>query len=160
MNHARRVAVREQIVAKPDYTDAFELRVSQPDDRSAEQWLRAGLEGSPTPVRRLILVVHRHVLRLRLGPVTAGDHVLGWRIASRAADVVRLEASGSLADAVIVGRRLDATGVQLTTALSYRRPALARGVWAVIGPLHRRIAPLLLERAATISERRAARSSV
>jgi hypothetical protein len=147
MIRARRVAVREPIDGRPDYADAFELRMAQPDGRSAEQWVRAGLEGAPAAVRRLILVVHRHVLRLSLGPVDAGDHVLGWRIASRADDVVRLEASGSLAEAVIVGR-MDATAIRLTTALSYRRPALARGVWIVIGPLHRRIAPLLLERAA------------
>jgi hypothetical protein len=148
MNRARRVAVREPIDGRPDYADAFELRVPEPDDRSAEQWVRAGLEGAPAAVRRLILLVHRHVLRLRLGPVAAADHVLGWRIASRAADVVRLEASGALADALIVGRRVDTTAIQLTTALSYRRRAPARAVWAVVGPLHRRIAPLLLERAA------------
>jgi hypothetical protein len=148
MNRARRVAVRESLDRRADYADAFELETSQPDDRPVEAWMRAGLEQAPAAVRRLILLVHRHVLRLELGPVTAPDHVLGWRIATRADDVVRLEASGSLADAVIVGRRIDASAIRLTTALRYRRPALARGVWAVIGQLHRRIAPLLLERAA------------
>jgi hypothetical protein len=148
-DRARRIAVREPLVAgsRPDYADAFELRLRQPDDRTAEEWVRAGLEHAPAPVRWLIPVVHRRVLRLRLSPRADRDHVLGWRITTVAPDVVRLEASGSLADAVIVGRRVDPTRIRLTTALSYRQPARARGVWACVGPLHRRIAPLLLERA-------------
>jgi len=38
----------------------------------------------------------------------------------------------------------------LTTSLRYRRPVLARVVWICVGPLHRRIAPYLLERAAAL----------
>src|SRR5215212_8291976 len=144
-DRARRVDVREPLAVRPDYADAFELPLSRPDDRAAEEWVRAGLEGAPALVRRLIPVVHRRVLRLRLGPATGTDHVLGWRIASGDPDVVRLEAAGPLAAAVIVGRRVNSTRIRLTTALTYRRPALARGVWACVGPLHRRIAPLLLE---------------
>jgi hypothetical protein len=46
-----------------------------------------------------------------------------------------------------VGRRADASSTRLTTLLVFRRPA-ARVVWALVGPLHRRIAPYLLARAA------------
>jgi hypothetical protein len=147
---ARRVAVRESLAfdSGPAYADAFEFRLAQRDDRTAEEWVRAGLEGAPALVRWLVPFVHRHVLRLRLGPPGDRDHVMGWRIAAAAPDVVRLEASGSLADAVIVGRRVDPTCTSLTTALRYRKPAPARTVWAFVGPLHRRIAPLLLQRAA------------
>jgi hypothetical protein len=148
MNRARRVAVQEALDHAPDYADAFELPTPQPDDRPVEQWMRAGLEGAPAAVRTLIVLVHRHVLRLKLDPPADRSRVLGWRIAEAGDDVVRLQASGTLADAVIIGRRIDAPGIRLTTALRYRRPALARVVWAIIGPLHRRIAPLLLERAA------------
>ena len=148
MNRARRVAVREPLDSAPDYADAFELPMSETDHRTAEQWLRAGLEQAPAAVRTLIVLVHRHVLRLELGRPTDRSRVLGWRIAEADDDVVRLEAAGTLAYAVIIGRRIDAPGIRLTTALSYRRPALARVVWTVIGSLHRRIAPLLLERAA------------
>jgi len=148
MNRARRVAVREALDHAPDYADAFELPTTEPDVRPVEQWMRAGLEGAPAAVRTLIVLVHRHVLRLNLGRPHDRGRVLGWRIAAAGDDVVRLEASGTLADAVIIGRRIDAPGIRLTTALSYRKPAVARVVWAVIGPLHRRIAPLLLELAA------------
>lgn len=148
MNRARRVAVSEPLDHVPDYADAFELRTTGPDDRSVEEWTRAGLEQAPAAVRTLILLVHRHVLRLRLGRASDRGRVLGWRIEAASDDVVRLAASGSLADAVIIGRRIDAPGMRLTTALRYRRPVLARGVWAFVGPLHRTIAPLLLARAA------------
>src|ERR1700710_1804271 len=123
-NRARRAAVREPLEpgGSPDYADAFELQVSSPDQRTAEQWVRAGLEQAPAAVRRLILVVHRHVLRLRLGPLTDDAHVLGWRITMATADVVRLEAAGSLARGVLVGRRVDPSQIRLTTSLYYRRP--------------------------------------
>jgi hypothetical protein len=40
-NRARGVAVREPIDGTPDYADAFELRLSRPDGRPVEQWMRA-----------------------------------------------------------------------------------------------------------------------
>jgi hypothetical protein len=149
MSRARRVPVDEPLVdaARADYADAFEIEAPTSDPRSAEEWVRAGLEQSPLALRRTILIAHRHVLRLQLGPLDAPGHVLGWRITSQERDTVRLEASGTLADPVIVGRR-DGDRVVLTTAIRYRRPRLARAVWTCVGPLHRRIAPYLLERAA------------
>lgn len=130
-----------------DYRDGFEVCVGRPDTRSAEQWARASLEEVPWVLRRLIVVVHRKVLRLRLGPLSSPDHVLGWRIASAEPDEVRLEAAGPLIEAVIIGRRTGPEATQIRTFVGYRRPA-ARGVWAVIGPLHRRVATLLLRLAA------------
>ncbi|UOY02480.1 hypothetical protein [Blastococcus sp. PRF04-17] len=108
-----------------------------------------GLEQSPPALRRLILVAHRHVLALDLAPLDAPGHVLGWRVRANEHDVVRLEASGPLADPVIVGRR-HADRVVLTTALRYRRP-FAGALWTVVGPVHRRVAPYLLERAGDLS---------
>jgi hypothetical protein len=132
---------------RPDYADTFEVRTPEPDDRTAEQWIRAGLEGAPGWMRRVILVAHRHVLGFRLGPQDAPDHVLGWRIASSTPDVMRLEAASGLLRGALVARRVDPSCVRLTTMLFFRRPP-ARVIWAVVGPLHRRIAPFLLARAA------------
>ena len=132
---------------RPDYADAFEVAISGRDDRTAEQWIRSGLEGAPRWMRRVIVVVHRHVLGFRLGPLDGPDHVLGWRIVTSEPDVVRLEASSDLLSGVLIGRRADASCTRLTTLLFFGRPA-ARLVWAVVGPLHRRIAPYLLARAA------------
>ena len=134
--------------ASADYADAFEVRLHEPDDRSAEEWIRAGLEGAPAAVRRTIVVVHRHVLRFRLGPLTAPDRILGWRVAESTPDVVRLEAESPLLRAVLVGRRIDDRATRLTTLLFFVRPTVMRAVWTLVGPLHRRIAPFLLSRAA------------
>lgn len=133
---------------RPDYADSFEIRLPEPDDRTAEQWVRSGLENAPSVVRRTIRIAHRHVLGFRLGPHPSAGHVLGWRIARADDDLVRLETSSALMRAAIVGRRLDPCSTRLTTLLFYERPGFARLIWAVVGPVHRRIAPLLLARAA------------
>jgi hypothetical protein len=152
VTRARRTGVVEPLVgdARSDYADSFEISVAGPDGRTAEEWLRAGLEESPALLRRVIVVAHRHVLGFRLTPLGQSDSVLGWRTTTARPEVIRLEAEGPLLDGVIVGRRLGNRTV-LTTSLRYRRPVLARIVWICVGPLHRRIAPYLLERAAALA---------
>ena len=151
----RAVRVREPDTGdeRPDYVDAFDVRRPAHDDRTAEQWIRAGLEGAPGWMRRIIGAAHRRVLRFRLGPLDAADHVLGWRIVASEPDLVRLETSSPLLRAVLVARRVDPSSARLMTLLFYARPATCRIVWALVGPLHRRIAPYLLERAAGGSTR-------
>ncbi|MDB4972227.1 MAG: hypothetical protein JWN48_568 [Myxococcaceae bacterium] len=130
-----------------DYADAFEVvfpRVAaQP---SAVDFLRGALEAAPPP---LLLVARTAWLLLgfRLGPSDSTQHIVGWRIVGSRADAVQLEVFGALADAVLVAR-VTTTGASVTTHLRYVRPRFARAVWAVAGVAHRRIAPLLLERAA------------
>ena len=145
---SRSVPVEEAFLAPFDYADSFEVRLPTPDARRAEQWVRCGLECAPRAVRWVIRTAHRRVLRFRLGPEDGPDHVLGWPITANEHDVVRLEAAAPLLRAVIVGRRVDPRTTRLTTALSYSRPRAARLVWAVVGPVHRRVAPYLLDRAA------------
>ena len=149
MSHA--VLVPEPLTAgdRPDYADAYRIRLAQPDPRSAEQWIRDALERS-TAVRWIVLVVHRHVLRFRLGPLD-DDHVIGWSILTSVHDEVRLQATSSLFRGEIHGRRDDPRTATITTSLHYGRPVLSRLIWACVGPLHRRIAPFLLGRAARLS---------
>jgi hypothetical protein len=138
-----------------DYADAFEIRLREPDARSAEQFARCALEQLPLPVRWTIRIAHRHALRLRLGPRSSPDHLLGWKILTSRPEVLHLEAvSPLLGRGVLVARKVDPTRVVLTTYLFHtRRPAPARVVWNIAGPLHRRIAPYLLERAAATANR-------
>jgi hypothetical protein len=128
-----------------DYADAFEIEVLQGDTRTPEQAFRAALPNGPSG---LVPLVHRLVLRFHLGPLTSPDHLMGWRVVSSDADAIHLEAAGPLMHGVIVGRRADPSTALLTTFVIYVRPAPARIVWALVGPLHRRIAPRLLELAA------------
>ena len=55
-------------------------------------------------------------------------------------DHVVLEDSDALMDTVMVGRNVEPERRVLTTVLRYRRPLLARAVWAFVGILHRRTA--------------------
>jgi hypothetical protein len=141
----RRVDVpREPLLAERDYADAFELQHDGPDQHTAEEWVRQGLEGSPAPMRGLIRFVHAHLLRFDLSDEPGS--VLGWRVLLSEPDVVHLQAQGGLARADIVARRTPTTA-GVATSLSYRHAA-APVLWWAIGPLHRAIAPYLLRRAA------------
>lgn len=151
--HAYRVS-RRTVTPEPllnhaayDYADSFEVRLDQPDSHPAEVWARTALEESPRAVRWLILFVHARVVRFQLGPRPDVDHILGWRILASEPAALQIEARGPLLRAVIVARRTSATTAVATTFLFYERP-LTRLLWRVVGPLHRRISPYLLGRAA------------
>jgi len=131
-----------------NYADAFEVTLPDGDRRSAEQILRAGLQGAPAALRSTILVVHRHVLRFQLGLLSSPSHVLGWRITLSEPDVARLEISGPLIDAVLVARRIGDRRARLTTFVVFRRPTLAKLVFPFVAPVHRRVAAYLMQRAA------------
>ena len=79
-----------------DYADSFEVRVPESDERSMEEFVRCAIEDAPRSLRELVWLVHRDVLRLRLGPRSSASHVLGWRIKTSERDVFRLEATSPL----------------------------------------------------------------
>jgi hypothetical protein len=139
---------RDALDEVADYRDRFQVEATGPDDRTAEEWARAALEGMPAALRALVLFAHRRLLRFELGPLDAADHVLGWRIVSSEHDAVRLAAEGPLIRAVLVGRRTGAGAMVLRTFVHFRRGRLSRATWFVVGPVHRRVAPYLLARAA------------
>ena len=128
-----------------DYADTFELRLSQPDTHSAEEWVRAALEQSAPAVRGVIRFVHGRVAGFALSDEP--DSILGWRTVSSTRDVLHIATSGPALRADIVARRASDTTATVSTFLFYKRPR-TRLLWLVIGPLHRRVAPYLLLRAA------------
>ncbi|OBA88651.1 hypothetical protein A5662_24985 [Mycobacteriaceae bacterium 1482268.1] len=146
------VVVPDFLVASPayDYADAFEIDLPAAETRSPEQLFRAALGNAAWP-QRWVPVVHRHMLRFRLGPQSSAEHILGWRTVSSDPDVIHLEASGPFIRGIIVGRRTSQSTAIFTTFIFYVRRVPARIVWAVAAPLHRRIAPYLLERGVMIS---------
>ena len=89
-----------------DYADAFEVPMSKADARSAEQLVRAGLKGVPRWLGMVVLVAHRHVLRLGLAPGSSPKHVLGWEILTAEHDSIRLRATGPLLHGLLVARRV------------------------------------------------------
>jgi hypothetical protein len=136
-----------------DYADAFE--VTPADARTAEQWARATLEDGPRALALFVMLGWRWVLRLRLGPGDAPDHVAGWPIVLRAPDVVVLEVeSGVLGRARLTFRtRAEVAGAASNVAYEQRG---ARALWWAAGLLHRRILPYLLGHAASAPPRQPA----
>ncbi len=128
----RRVSVTDPIVAgsRYDYADAFELQLEVPDGRSPEEWVRSGVDATPAWIKRI---------------AGNADGLASARIVESDSDLVVLEDSDPLMDTVMVGRNVEPGRRVLTTVLRYRRPLLARAVWAFVGLLHRRTARQLVE---------------
>ncbi|WP_220208863.1 hypothetical protein [Reticulibacter mediterranei] len=85
---------------------------------------------------------------MRLGPRPSPDLILGWRIASRQSEEVRLEQHSALMKARLT-LHLSSSPAVWNTNVPYIRP-LARPLWTVVGVIHRRIVPYLLRRAASL----------
>jgi hypothetical protein len=132
-------------LARVDYDDAFLVEAGPGQDRTAEQWARAILEGAPVSTRNA-LARGWSLLGLRLGSTQSDRLVLGWEIRRSTPDVVLLGAGGhrGLSGELLFERRpnslLYATFVQLDNGI-------ARGLWAGIAPRHRRVVRDLLEQA-------------
>lgn len=142
-----RIPVAPEPWVEPEfaYADSFELRLTQPDGHTAEQWARAALEHAPPRIRGLIRFVHGRIARFSLSD--RPDSVLGWERVSSTRDAFHIATQGPGLRAEIVARRTSDTTATVTTFLFYRRRR-TRLLWVVIGPLHRRIVPVLLKRAA------------
>jgi Protein of unknown function (DUF2867) len=131
-----------------DYEDVFEVPIHPGDFRTAEQAFRDALGDEPGALGSLVLWIHRHILRFRLGPFSSPEHVIGWPIMHSDHDEIVLATGGPLMRAQLTLRREDGRRAVLTTRLHYCHNTAARTVWAMVGPLHRTVAPRLLERSA------------
>ena len=152
---ARPVPVEEPLIGtdRYDYADAYEIRVREPDERSAEELARFAFEQTPSPARWFIWAVQRLLLGFRLGPRSSPDHIFGWRILASQHDVVQLGAvSPVLGRSLIVARRMDPTCARVTICIFFARPLAARILWAIARPGHRRIVPYVMEHAAAVAQ--------
>jgi uncharacterized protein DUF2867 len=131
-----------------DYTDVFEVPILHGDLRTAEQALRDALGDKPGALGSLVVWIHRHVLRFRLGPYSSPEYVIGWPIAHSDRDEIVLATGGPLMRAQLTLRREDGRRAILTTRLHYCHKTAGRTVWAIVGPLHRAVAPRLMARSA------------
>ncbi len=134
VQQVRRVKVTDPIAAsrRYDYADAFELRLPGPDQDTPETWVRAGMSSVPRVVNWIVGAMGGGET-----PVPSDDHVEMFRIVTSTPEVVHLESSDPLMDVVMVGRRVEPTRWMLSTILCYKRPVLARLVWAVVRLAHR-----------------------
>jgi hypothetical protein len=131
-------------LAGPDYTDVFTASPIEARARPPEEWTREILEGTPA-LRRLIPVLHRLVLGLRLGPLSSPDYILGWKIADRGEDYIRLETSSWMMTPHLLFK-FDADRISVGSLIRYER-WLARCIWPPVSILHRRVGIALLRHA-------------
>jgi Protein of unknown function (DUF2867) len=139
-----------------DYADVVEIPILRGDDRRAEQALRDAVGDKPGAGATLVFWIHRYVLRFRLGPYSSPEHIIGWQIVRSDHDEIVLATGGPLMRGQLTLRRQDGQRVILATRLHYRHKIAGRTVWAVVGPLHRAVAPRLVKRIAADADSRAA----
>lgn len=141
VRQVRRVGVTDPLAAarRYDYADAFEVRLPEPDRYSPEAWVRAGFGATPGWVDRVV-----GLLGFREAPVSAADHMSGFRIVESGPEMVHLETSLPLMRVVLVGRKVEPTRRMLTTVIHYERPVLARLVFAIVGIGHRWAVPQVI----------------
>jgi Protein of unknown function (DUF2867) len=134
--------------SEADYADVFEVPLPPGDSRTAEQLFRDAVGHKPGAGGAAVLWIHRHILRFHLGPVSSPDHIIGWTIIRSDHDELALVARGPLMQGELTLRRRDDRRASLTTRVHYSRRIAARTVWALVGPIHRVVAPRLMKRAA------------
>jgi hypothetical protein len=133
-------------LAAPDYTDIVTATVSKTSGRTPEQWLRTMLEGVPRGLLLVVPVIQRVALGLRLQMRPSPEHAVGWKIADRGEDYVRIEAaSWFLTGHVIV--HVDDGQLSFATFVRYDRPFAAL-VWPPVSLIHRQVALALVRSAA------------
>ncbi len=78
-------------------------------------------EGAPAPLRWFVIAGCKLVLGFRTGPVPSSDHILGWRIASRATDEVVCQLGSGFLNVYNTLRRVEGALVW-STFVNYKRP--------------------------------------
>ena len=141
-----------------DYVDTFEVSILDGDVRTAEQAFRDALGDKSGVGENVVLWIHRHLLQFRLGPYSSPEHIIGWTIVRSDRDEIVLAADGPLMRGQLRMAREDGSRAVLTTSLRYRRKIAASAVWLVVGPLHRILAPRLMQRSARLGVTPAASS--
>jgi hypothetical protein len=139
-------------VAAADYVVAFRLDNSDRGELGlapAEEWLRNIFEKAPRPMRWFLIVGWSALsCRLRLRPSSGA--ILGWTIESTSKDraVIAVQAWIGFTSRLVLA--LDSQGVTVTSFVTYtrRRTGPARALWSMTAPLHERLLPYLLGRAA------------
>jgi hypothetical protein len=128
-----------------DYVDLFTVKTGAAEDWSPEQWARAGVDYAAGLAGQF---VWRVLLGLRLQRRRPPDHIAGWKVVSRDARRVVLEAASWLLTAQIVVQVGDGQ-VSVATFIRYDRPVAAL-VWLPLSVGHHRAMPGLLNQAVRI----------
>ena len=133
-------------LADPDYADIVTATVSETQSRTPEQWVHAALEGVPRGLLFFVPFVQRVALGLRLELRPSPDHVLGWKIAERGDNWLRIEAASWFLTGHVV-LHVDDGRLSFASFVRYDRPPAAL-VWPPVSLIHRQVALALVRSAA------------
>lgn len=135
-------------LVNPDYTDIVTTTISEACNRTPEQWLSSMLEGVPRGLLSFVPLVQRVALGLRLERRASPDQVLGWKIADRGDNWMRLEAaSWFLTGHVLV--HVDHDQLSFVAFVRYDRPVAAL-IWPPVSLIHRQVALAFVRSAAKV----------
>jgi hypothetical protein len=129
-------------LADADYADIVTATIEEDSSRTPEALIKAGLSGVPRGLLVLVPLIQRVVLGLRLELRPSPDRVLGWRIAEREENWIRIEADSWFLTGHVV-MRADRGRLSFATFIRYDR-WLAAFVWPPISLIHRQVALALV----------------
>ncbi len=130
-------------IERPDYTDLVTGTVSETPGRTPEQWTRLMLKGLPRGLLLAVPLIQRVALGLRLELRPSPDHLIGWKIAERGENHVRIEAASWFLTGHVVVRVARRSTVLHATFVRYDRPPAAL-VWPPVSLIHRQVALALV----------------
>ncbi len=133
-------------IESPDYTDLVTGTVSETPGRTPEQWVRLMLDGIPRGLLLAVPLIQRVALGLRLELRPSPDHMIGWKIAERGENHVRIEAASWFLTGHVVVHVADGQ-LSFATFVRYDRPPAAL-VWPPVSLIHRGVALALVRSAA------------
>jgi hypothetical protein len=126
-----------------DYTDAFLVDAPQAGERTAEEWARAIVEGSPAGLRRTLRMSWR-ALGLKLGPAQSEERVLGWQVHRSQPDHVILASRSIVGFSAELLLTREPRRLLFATLVQLKNP-VARAIWAAITRGHQRTVRYVLE---------------
>lgn len=131
-------------LANADYADIVTATIDV-TPAEPEQVIHATLNDLPRGLRLLIPFVQRVFLGLRLKLRPSPDHLLGWKIADRGENWIRIEAASWFLTAHVV-MHVDKGRISFASFIRYdRRPAAL--VWPPVSLIHRQVALALIRSA-------------
>jgi hypothetical protein len=136
-------------LANADYADIVTATIDEAP-AEPEQLIDATLKGVPRGLLLFIPFAQRVFLGLRLELRPSPDHLLGWKIADRGENWIRIEAASWFLTCHVVMHGEDGQ-LSLASFIRYDR-RLAALVWPPVSLIHRQVA-LALARSATRAQR-------
>lgn len=133
-------------LADADYVDIVTATIDETPSSAPEQLVYAALEGVPPWLLFFVPLIQRVFLGLRLKLRPSPDRLLGWKIADRGENWMRIEAGSWFMTGHVV-MHLDERQMSFASFIRYDRGP-ARLIWPPVSLIHRRVA-LALVRSAT-----------